>query len=105
VGVSDEDGDWVDDYGTGMSRPDLEALYERRDNLTADEAHAVFWWAWALEGRVHQLQMAAGDGEAWLSRFRKLWRAYSARVRADAVLAQRVEALEAEVERLRAGNG
>jgi hypothetical protein len=43
--------EWVDDYGTGATRPDLEALYEDPSQQSADVIREVIWWAWALEGR------------------------------------------------------
>lgn len=51
------DDDWVDDYGTGRVRPDLESLLAAGGPLEGDEFRAVLWWAFALEGRVHHLEL------------------------------------------------
>lgn len=51
--------DWVDDYGTGATRPDLEALYEDPSQHSSEAIRGVIWWAWALESRVHHLELGA----------------------------------------------
>lgn len=54
-------GDWADDFGTGVRRPDLEGLDARRGEATAEQVHEVIWWAFALENRVHELELALND--------------------------------------------